>query len=99
MQIHDEEPRILVLTSTSSQEKSVAEVPGFLSRYSKIQGNNTDSVFLSLKRENPSKNYHPTLKDSPSNSWARVVPHMPVLKSTFGKRNGISLIRQRKQPQ
>ena len=47
------------------QAKSVAEVPGFLSRYSKIQGNNTDSVFLSLKRENPSKNYHPTLKDTP----------------------------------
>lgn len=40
-----------------------------------------------------------TLKDIPSNAWARILPHMLVSKSTFGKRNGVSITRQGKQPQ
>lgn len=40
-----------------------------------------------------------TLKDIPSNAWARIMPHMLVSKSAFGKRNGITITRQGKEPQ
>lgn len=86
-----EEPDIWALTSASGQGKVVAGVPDLISRYNDFQRNNTGSVSFLRRGETLPRTTTLTLKDIPSNAWARIMPPMLVSKATFGKRNGLTI--------
>ena len=84
-----EEPNILALASASGQGKVVAGVPDLTSQYNDFQRNNQALSSFVGREETLQRTPILTLKDIPLNAWAMIMPHIPVFKSAFAKRNRI----------